>query len=838
MKHYFDRILSNYDGSDWLLQRKAKTFLFLNAVVIGILLIEIIISSLLLGQIAPEFFSNLFISIGLSLLMYPLFRGNYHLATSFGLLIVLVGISWTRYSSTGVFSTDVSYDFLQYTLDLILLLFYANLIARHSLIITATFIVNTILLGVYAYILPTYFHAVVTPATQSVFFSGFLFLVLAGMISVYTFLQNKRAIDVANQESKASRESERNYREIFNSTSEAIFIHDAITGQILDVNDAMIRMYGFETKEQAIQHSIGDLSYGLPPYTEKEAQQNILKALGSGTQTFEWQAKKNNGKAFWVEVALQKTEIGGKGRVLAVVRDVTDRKHIVEALRENEQRFRAIVESVPDALFIAGQDGQFITVNNAACEQLQYTKTELLQMNVFDIVAQNEFPLVTKRAQNLGSKGDIIESHHVRKDGTLVPVELSLIKLMIDGKPAMLGVARDITERKLSEDALRHAQKMEGIGTLAGGIAHDFNNLLNAILGQSSLALNKISNDNPAHQNILKTIKASERAADLTRQLLAYSGRGKFFTEDIDLNTLVSENVQMLEVSVPKTTRLQFDLGQPSPWVLGDIGQLQQVIMNLIINAGEAIGQNPGSIMVRTGQIEITQNSKEYWKYTNTPLQFGHYAFLQVTDTGSGISQNALARIFDPFFTTKFTGRGLGLAAVLGIIRGHNGGLRIESEEGKGATFEVVLPLVHYSDSSNVPLKQNTVNVEGKGISLLVIDDDPFVLELLKDILTEAHFTVFGIPDPIEGINFYREKSQEIEIVILDYSMPGMDGKTAFEELFRINKNVKVLLCSGYTEEETYSAFGTDKPAGFFQKPYKPEALLERVSQMILKKVP
>lgn len=836
MQYIFKRFLSGYDGSDWLLQRKAKTFFFLNASVIFILLIEIVISSLLLGKIAPEFFSNLFISLGLALLMIPLYRGNYHLATSLGVFIVLVGISWTRYESTGAFSTDVSYDFLQYAIDLILILFYTNLIARNSLLVTATFIISTILLGVYAYILPTHFHAVVTPATQSVFFSGFLFLILAGMISLYTFLQNKRAIDVANQEFKASKESERNYREIFNSTSEAIFIHDAITGQILDVNDAMINMYGFETKEQAIHHTIGDLSVGLAPYTEEEAQQKILNALHSGTQTFEWQAKKNNGKAFWAEVSLQKTEIGGNGRVLAVVRDVTDRKLIVEALRENEQRFRAIVESVPDALFIAGLDGQFITVNNAACEQLQYTKTELLRMNVFDIVSHNEYSLVTQRAQNLGSKGDTIESYHIRKDGTHVPVELSLIKLMIDGKPAMLGVARDITERKHSEDTLRHAQKMESVGTLAGGIAHDFNNLLNAILGQSTLALNKISNENPARQNILKAIKASERAADLTRQLLAYSGRGKFFTEEIDLNVLVSENVQMLEVSVPKTARLQFDLGNPAPWVMGDIGQLQQVIMNLIINAGEAIGQNPGSIMVRTGQIEITDNSKGYWKYTNTPLQAGMYALLEVVDTGTGISENALARIFDPFFTTKFTGRGLGLAAVLGIIRGHNGGLKIESEEGKGTTFEIVLPLVKDSELSTVSSKHDNLTVNGIGKSVLVIDDDPFVLELLQDILLEVDFTVKAVSDPIEGINFYREKFQEIEIVILDYSMPGMDGKTAFEELFKINNKVNVLLCSGYTEEETFSVFGEDKPAGFFQKPYKPEELLDRVLQMILKK--
>ncbi len=397
------------------------------------------------------------------------------------------------------------------------------------------------------------------------------------------------------------------------------------------------------------------------------------------------------------------------------------------------------------------------------------------------------------------------------------------------------GTVQDITERKNSEQALRNAQKLESIGTLAGGIAHDFNNLLNAIMGQSSLALKKLSEENPAVSNITKAIKASERAADLTKQLLAYSGRGKCLMERIDLNLLVRENIGILEVSVSKNAELRYELSTPSPCIIADSGQIQQVIMNLIINASDAMGTNPGVITIRTNSIELSHDDSKYSEYTHNPLTPGSYVLLQVSDTGSGISRETLTRIFDPFFTTKFTGRGLGLSAVLGIIKGHKGGLRIESEVGRGTMFEVVLPLINTSQVSNVLEKKKSLVLEGEGKTILIIDDDPFVFQLLEDIFTEYHFTVIGSSDPIHGIEYYRREYQNISMVVLDYSMPHMNGKDAFEKLIQINKNVKVLLCSGYTEEETLLTFEKDRPAGFLQKPHKSEALVQRVAEIVSK---
>ena len=229
-----------------------------------------------------------------------------------------------------------------------------------------------------------------------------------------------------------------------------------------------------------------------------------------------------------------------------------------------------------------------------------------------------------------------------------------------------------------------------------------------------------------------------------------------------------------------------------------------------------------------------TNSDNEFWKYTNQPLPPGEYAYLQIDDTGCGISSKSLARIFDPFFTTKFTGRGLGLAAVLGIIRGHQGGIRITTEEGKGTRFDVVFPLVRSSTVAEVQETAEETVVQGDGKTILVIDDQSFVLELVTDIFTEARFTVIGALDPMEGIELYRRHRKKIAMVLLDYSMPGMDGKAVFAELRKINKNVTVILSSGYAEEKISPLFDDIRPAGFIQKPYKPGALLDMVMKLLV----
>jgi PAS domain S-box-containing protein len=520
--------------------------------------------------------------------------------------------------------------------------------------------------------------------------------------------------------------------------------------------------------------------------------------------------------------------------VLGISVDITERKQAEEALRKSEHDFRHLFDSANDVIVILDPEQEIILeANAAACATYGFDRDVLVGMSLKTLttdVGKGEAQI--NSTLQAGSCRDF-ESIHINSKGEHIHFLINSSVIDYRSKKAILSINRDITERRQAEEALRQGQKLKSIGTLAGGIAHDFNNLLNAVLGQSALALNKLPKESPAGSNITKAIKAAERAADLTRQLLAYSGKGKMVSEDIDLNLLVKENVQMLEVSVPKTARLQFELGSPSPHIRGDVGQIQQIVMNLIINAGEAMGPSPGFITLRTGQVQLSQDDAEFWKYTNAVLAPGRYALLQVSDSGQGMKPEVLARIFDPFFTTKFTGRGLGLAAVLGIIRGHQGGVRITSAEGKGTQFEVVFPMLEFSVVSGVPESNILPLVRGDGQTILVIDDEASVLELLTDILTEAKFRVIGALNPVEGIELYRRHKQDISMVVLDYSMPGMDGKAAFEELVIINPVVRVLLCSGYSEEETASVFGNVRPAGFISKPYHPEVLLEKISMIL-----
>jgi PAS domain S-box-containing protein len=522
-----------------------------------------------------------------------------------------------------------------------------------------------------------------------------------------------------------------------------------------------------------------------------------------------------------------------KGRTIGLVgigRDITERKRGEEELR----KLSLAVEQSPTSIVITDIHGKIEYVNPKFTQVTGYTMEEVRGKNPNILKSGETSNEEYKNMWETISAGKAWrgEFRNKKKNGEFFweMASISPVKNQENVIVNFVAVKEDITERKQVEEALRNAQKLESIGTLAGGIAHDFNNLLNAILGQSTLALNKLSNENPAKDHIEKSMKAAERAADLTRHLLAYSGKGKFITEEMDLNRLVKENIQILELSVPKTAQLMFELGAPSPHIQGDVGQIQQVIMNLIINAGEAITPNPGTITVQSGRADLTENDAEYWKYTNAPLQPGKYALLRVSDTGHGIKPDVLLRIFDPFFTTKFTGRGLGLAAVLGIVRGHRGGLRIESREGKGTTFEVVFPLLDAPVSAAEQEEKAATIIDGKGKTLLVIDDEPSILELLKDIFTDANFKVIAASTPMEGIELYRTHPGGIAMVILDYSMPGMDGKAAFEELMKIDTGVKVLLCSGYSEEEMKSAFGDIRPGGFIKKPYKPTELLENVS--------
>jgi signal transduction histidine kinase len=406
------------------------------------------------------------------------------------------------------------------------------------------------------------------------------------------------------------------------------------------------------------------------------------------------------------------------------------------------------------------------------------------------------------------------------------------------GIVAILGAGQDVTEQKRAEhehreleQRMQQTQKLESLGVLASGIAHDFNNILTAILGNVDLALTDLSPVSPARNYLREVEKASRRAADLCRQMLAYSGKAKFVVEAIDLNALIEETAHMLEVSISKKTSLRYTLGRNLPLILGDATQMRQIIMNLVINASEAIGDRSGIISIVTGWMHCDR-AYLVTLALSEDLAEGRYVFCEVTDTGSGMDKATLARIFDPFFTTKFSGRGLGLTAVLGIVRGHKGAIKVYSEADRGTTFRILVPAADATASGAGRNAAHDGSWRGSG-TVLLADDEDGVRRVGCDMLTRLGFTVLTASDGVAALELFRAQGRTIACVILDLTMPRMDGKEAFRELRRLSADVPVLIASGYSEHELQQHFVGKGISGFLQKPYT-LTMLRTVLQRIL----
>jgi len=524
-------------------------------------------------------------------------------------------------------------------------------------------------------------------------------------------------------------------------------------------------------------------------------------------------------------------------RTQALQKEIAERIKSETAALASEQRFRELFQNIADPVYIGNMAGKIIAANDQACGELGYTLEELLLLHIADVDASDDATetfavhfetLVTQPFATF-------ESLHRRKDGSVFPVELNIRLIDFAGEQAIIGVARNISERRQAEaermnleKQLLHAQKLESLGVLAGGIAHDFNNILTAIIGNAELAIMRLNPESPVLDNLQRIEKAAARAAELARQMLAYSGKGKFVVEHIDLNRLVEEMGHMLEVSISKKAVLRYNLTKPLPPVNVDATQIRQIIMNLVINASEAIGDRSGVIAITTGCLECdAAYLKDVW--LTDPIPAGLYVSLEIVDTGCGMDSDTLARIFDPFFTTKFTGRGLGMAAVLGIIRGHKGAIKISSEPGKGSSFKVLLP-VGTKPAELFNAETVADNWQGGGTALLV-DDEETVRAIGGEMLRELGFEVVTASDGRDALEKFTA-GNDICLVILDLTMPRMDGEQCFRELRQLHPDVKVIITSGFSEHEVTRKFVGKGVGGFVQKPYTLAALREVIKKV------
>ena len=394
---------------------------------------------------------------------------------------------------------------------------------------------------------------------------------------------------------------------------------------------------------------------------------------------------------------------------------------------------------------------------------------------------------------------------------------------------------RDITERKQFDQQLQQTARLESLGILAGGIAHDFNNLLAGILGNAGLALGDAPPGSP-YQNALKdVVRASQRAAELTRQMLAYAGKGRLNVRPLDLSELVREISKLVESSIPKSVRLELNLAPGLPAVAVDAGQMQQVLMNLVINGAEAVGDGrDGYVRVRTWSEDFDADALRV-KYSSPELPAGRYVILEVADTGCGMDEPTRRRIFDPFFTTKFTGRGLGLAAVQGIVRGHRGTLHVSSIPGKGSSFQMLLPAVEAENVALPPESVAMADLQGTGL-VLVIDDEEIVQQTTRAILEQNGYQVITAGNGQLGVEAVRRNKDELRAVILDLTMPVMGGEEALGHIKAIAPSVPVILSSGYDASQTIARFGKNLLAAFLHKPSTVEAMLLTLKTAIEKK--
>ena len=386
-----------------------------------------------------------------------------------------------------------------------------------------------------------------------------------------------------------------------------------------------------------------------------------------------------------------------------------------------------------------------------------------------------------------------------------------------------------LAERQAQEEQLRETQKLESIGVLAGGVAHDFNNLLTGILGNASLLLENAAPGSFEHQALSEVVKGSERAAELTQNLLAYAGKGRFMIRPLDLSQMVREIARLVENLIPKMAELRIETASSLPLVDGDSGQLQQIVMNLIINGAEALeGRRGGWVHVTTSLLESRDGNEDYM---GKPVPNGAYVCLTVRDNGTGMDAATRKRVFDPFFTTKFQGRGLGLAAVLGIVRGHHGHLQVDSQPGAGTTFRVLLPPGRRAQAEqHEPASAKT---EANRKTILVVDDEPSVRSVARRALTARGYRVLLAENGQAALDLFHAKPGEIGLVLLDLTMPVMGGEETYAHLRRANPDLAVILSSGFSGASLAERFAGQGFAGFLQKPFSASQLTDKVAECL-----
>ncbi len=647
---------------------------------------------------------------------------------------------------------------------------------------------------------------------------------IAGDLEIRVRERTAEAVRAAD----AMREAEERLRFVLDSANIGYWNYDVAKGETTR-SRKYDEIFGYSEPPPSWNHQ--SFLQRVHPADREEVEAAYQKAIQAGQGAMDFRIVWPDQSIHWVwsQAQIRKDAAGNLVHVGGVIMDITRRRETADSLREQSQ----LLDLAHDAILSMDLSGIISFWSLGAERMYGWSREEAMGKSSHGLLC-TIFPQpleeIESKLVSAGHwEGELV---HTRRDGAQLRVASRwALRRDAQGRPqSFLEINTDITERHRIEEQLRHTQKLESLGVLAGGVAHDFNNLLTGILGNASLALDGIPTHHPNRVLLDEVIKAAERAADLTRQLLAYAGKGRFVMRTVDLSDLVRDIAALIQTSIPRPVQLRLQLTDRLPGIDADPGQLQQIVMNLVINGAEAIAPEGGIVLVRTGVQEVDGQYIETMSSAGELLRPGQYVMLEVHDTGSGMSDETLSKIFDPFYTTKFAGRGLGLSAVLGIVRAHKGALKVYSKPGSGTTFKVLFP----ASASTVGLQLPPVARDATGSgTVLVVDDEETVRQAARHTLERYGYKTLTAEDGADAVDLYRRQGDGIGLVLLDLTMPVMNGEEALRRMQLINPQVRVLLTSGYNEVEAVQRFSGKGLAGFIQKPYTAAALAEKVKEVI-----
>lgn len=651
-------------------------------------------------------------------------------------------------------------------------------------------------------------------------------------------LEDKQAHQERRQAEAALRESEERYRTLVYTLPDAITVTD-VAGNITFASPITLRFYGYEHEDEVLGRNILEWVHVSQHEQAVAAMQTVL--TGGLIRNEEYLLRKKDGSLLFGEVnasCLRDARNQPIG-IIIVVRDISARKKAEEALRESEERFRLTFHTNPDAINVTRlEDGLYVDVNEGFTRLTGFAREDVigqssLAVNIWVDPADRQ-----ELVRGLQEKGyyENLEARFRCKNGSIIHGLMSAKIIHLQGAPHIISITRDITERKQAEEArlkleeqLRQAQKMESVGRLAGGIAHDFNNLLTVIQGHSMMMRDQVPAEHPLREPLQAIQHASQRAAALTRQLLAFSRKQILAPSRLDLNTIVANLRKMLERLIGEDISLSTVL-EPDLWpVIADPGQLEQVIVNLAVNARDAMPTG-GLLTIETRNIYVEDQKAE----TYPDLRTGPYTLLSVSDNGCGMDEDIRSHLFEPFFTTKEVGKGtgLGLAMVYGIVKQSGGDITVYSEPERGTTFKIYLPAYPGSTANEVNPQVQTL-IQGGNETILLVEDDESVRDLVQETLREKGYIILEARQGDEALSLAGQYRGQIDLLLTDVVMPRMSGRELAEWLKIIQPQIKVLFISGYTDDAVVRHGLLDAEIEFLAKPFLPNDLAAKVREVL-----